>query len=100
MDKNRINDLLAQRILVLDGATGTMIQRFKLQEADFRGSVFTNHTLSLKGNNDLLVLTRPDVIESIHRDYLKAGPISSKPTLLMQRLYRSRNTERRAGLRK
>lgn len=73
MNKSRINDLLSRRILVLDGATGTMIQRFKLQEADFRGSVFANHTLSLKGNNDLLVLTRPDVIESIHRDYLKAG---------------------------
>lgn len=73
MKNNILTDQLSQRILVLDGATGTMIQRFKLQDEDFRGSLFANHPLNLKGNNDLLVLTRPDVIESIHRDYLNAG---------------------------
>lgn len=73
MDKSRFNQLLSQRILVLDGAMGTMIQRFKLQENDFRGSILVNHKQNLKGNNDLLVLTRPDVIESIHGDYLRAG---------------------------
>lgn len=70
--KNVLIDQLNQRILVLDGAMGTMIQRFKLQEEDFRGSIFANHSHNLKGNNDLLILTRPDVIESIHRDYLAA----------------------------
>lgn len=73
MKNNILTDQLNQRILVLDGAMGTMIQRFKLQEDDFRGSLFANHPQNLKGDNDLLVLTRPDVIESIHRDYLAAG---------------------------
>ena len=73
MKNNILTDQLSQRILVLDGATGTMIQRFRLQEADFRGSLFADHDKNLKGNNDLLVLTRPDVVESIHRDYLNAG---------------------------
>jgi len=65
--------LLAQRILVLDGAMGTMIQRYKLSEADFRGSRFQDHPKDLKGNNDLLQLTRPDVIREIHEQYLAAG---------------------------
>ncbi|MCB8964424.1 MAG: methionine synthase [Bacteroidales bacterium] len=73
MNNSILIEQLKQRILVLDGATGTMIQRFKLQEADFRGSLFASHPQNLKGDNDLLVLTRPDVIESIHRDYLNAG---------------------------
>lgn len=63
----------ASRILVLDGAMGTMIQRHSLQEADFRGEPFANHTMPLKGNNDVLSITRPDVIEGIHRAYLEAG---------------------------
>ena len=66
-------DLLQQRILVLDGAMGTMIQRYKLGEADFRGQRFLNHPKDLKGNNDLLQLTRPDVIREIHDQYLAAG---------------------------
>src|SRR6478736_7673358 len=66
-------DLLAKRILVLDGAMGTMIQRFKLTEADFRGARFKDHPKDLKGNNDVLVLTRPDVIAEIHTEYLDAG---------------------------
>ncbi|MFM2160582.1 MAG: hypothetical protein RLZZ383_94 [Pseudomonadota bacterium] len=62
-----------QRILVLDGAMGTMVQRHTLTEADFRGARFSDHRHDLKGNNDLLVLTRPDVIAGIHRAYLDAG---------------------------
>jgi 5-methyltetrahydrofolate--homocysteine methyltransferase len=64
---------LQNRILVLDGAMGTMIQRHKLTEKDYRGTRFDGHTRDLKGNNDLLVLTRPDVIASIHDAYLDAG---------------------------
>ncbi|MFN8065379.1 MAG: methionine synthase [Vicinamibacterales bacterium] len=64
---------LARRILVLDGAMGTMIQRHGLTEADFRGDRFAQHGHDLKGDNDVLVLTRPDVIASIHREYLEAG---------------------------
>ncbi len=66
-------DLLKQRILIIDGAMGTMIQRHKLSEADYRGSRFADHPRDLKGNNELLQLTRPDVIDSIHRAYLEAG---------------------------
>ncbi|MBY0496385.1 MAG: methionine synthase [Cyanobacteria bacterium] len=68
-----LKKLLAERILVLDGAMGTMVQRHKLTEADFRGERFTNHSKDLKGNNDVLVLTRPDVIAGIHAEYLAAG---------------------------
>ncbi|MDK2972774.1 MAG: 5-methyltetrahydrofolate--homocysteine methyltransferase [Candidatus Sumerlaeota bacterium] len=68
-----IEEVLRQRLLVLDGAMGTMIQRYKLQEEDFRSDRFAGHAGDLKGNNDLLVLTRPDVIEEIHREYLDAG---------------------------
>jgi 5-methyltetrahydrofolate--homocysteine methyltransferase len=66
-------EILTQRIVVLDGAMGTMIQRYKLSEADFRGSRFAHHAHDLKGNNDLLQLTRPDVISEIHQGYLAAG---------------------------
>ena len=65
--------LLAQRIVIIDGAMGTMIQRYKLGEGDFRGDRFEDHPKDLKGNNDLLVLTRPDVIRAIHDAYLAAG---------------------------
>ncbi len=68
-----LKDLIAQRIMMLDGAMGTMIQTFKLEEKDFRGERFADFPHDLKGNNDLLSLTRPDVIYSIHRDYLEAG---------------------------
>jgi 5-methyltetrahydrofolate--homocysteine methyltransferase len=64
---------LQNSVLVLDGAMGTMIQRYKLTEADFRGERFRNHERDLKGNSDILVLTRPDVIGAIHREYLEAG---------------------------
>ncbi len=65
--------LLRERILVLDGAMGTMIQRHKLTEADFRGSRFKDHGHDLKGNNDLLTLTQPEIIAGIHRQYFEAG---------------------------
>jgi 5-methyltetrahydrofolate--homocysteine methyltransferase len=65
--------LLQQRIVIIDGAMGTMIQRHTLTEADFRGARFAAHGKDLKGNNDLLVLTRPDVIRGIHDAYLAAG---------------------------
>src|SRR6476659_6738366 len=65
--------LLKERILVLDGAMGTMIQRYKLGEADYRGERFKDHGKSLKGNGDLLQLTRPEIIESIHEAYLRSG---------------------------
>src|SRR5262245_31117979 len=73
MSASVLHDLLKKRILVLDGAMGTMIQRHKLTEADFRGARFAHHTKDLRGNNDLLILTRPDVISQIHREYLAAG---------------------------
>src|SRR5580658_331925 len=65
--------LFESRIAVLDGAMGTMIQARNLEEADFRGKRFANHPKDLKGNNDLLSLTRPDVIEAIHSEYFAAG---------------------------
>jgi 5-methyltetrahydrofolate--homocysteine methyltransferase len=68
-----LQTLLNQRILILDGAMGTMIQRYGLGEADYRGERFAEHPHDLKGNNDLLLLTRPDVISAIHREYLEAG---------------------------
>lgn len=61
-----IEQALSQRILVIDGAMGTMIQKYDLNEEDFRGEEFTNHSVHLKGNNDLLSLTRPDIIYDIH----------------------------------
>ncbi len=69
----KIHDLLKNRILVLDGAMGTMVQRYALHECDFRGERFAGHPVPLKGNNDILVLTRPDIISEIHTRYLAAG---------------------------
>src|SRR5262245_19792066 len=71
--ESRLRALLDRRILILDGAMGTMIQRYKLSEADFRGDRFAKHAKDLKGDSDVLVLTRPDVISAIHREYLAAG---------------------------
>jgi 5-methyltetrahydrofolate--homocysteine methyltransferase len=65
--------LLRERILIIDGAMGTMIQARNLQEADFRGGRFKDHPRDLKGCNDLLSLTQPGVVEAIHREYLEAG---------------------------
>lgn len=69
----QISEILKERILVLDGAMGTMIQRYTLTEDDFRKGWFENHPKPLKGNNDLLSLTRPEIIEEIHRQYFEAG---------------------------
>ena len=68
-----IQDCLKERILIIDGAMGTMIQRHKLEEKDYRGQRFADWPSDLKGNNDLLCLTQPDIIEGIHRQYLDAG---------------------------
>lgn len=68
-----LRDILKERILVLDGAMGTMIQAYRLQETDYRGDEFANWPSDLKGNNDLLVLTQPQIISEIHRQYLEAG---------------------------
>jgi len=68
-----IKDLLKQRILILDGAMGTMIQRHKLEEEDFRNEALKDHPNSLKGNNDMLSITRPEIIKEIHRLYFDAG---------------------------
>ena len=70
---DQLHQAIRERILILDGAMGTMIQTFKLDEADYRGERFKNHPVDLKGNNDLLVITRPDIIEDIHRRFLEAG---------------------------
>ena len=71
--REQLEALLQKRVLVLDGAMGTMIQRERLSEADFRGERFRNHPRDLKGDNDVLVLSRPGVIAGIHRQYLEAG---------------------------
>lgn len=68
-----LTDALARRILILDGGMGTMLQNARLDEADFRGERFKDWPSELKGNNDLLALTRPDIVRDIHRDYLEAG---------------------------
>ncbi len=69
----KIDKILQERILVLDGATGTMLQRYKLTEEDFRGERFKNHSKPLKGNNDILVLTQPAIVAEVHRAYLTVG---------------------------
>ncbi len=74
MDKTQqLKNSLDERILLIDGAMGTMIQRHKLSEEDYRGERFKDWPSDLKGNNDLLVLTQPDIIRSIHKEYLEAG---------------------------
>ena len=84
---NRLQDLTKQRILVLDGATGTMIQKYQLSESDFRGTRFRDIPGQLKGNNDMLCLTRPDIVEEIHRKYLEVGAdIISTNTFSSQRI--------------
>lgn len=70
---NELKELFSSRVAFIDGAMGTMIQLEKLQEADYRGELFKNHPKDLKGNNDLLVLTKPDVVYKIHKAYLDAG---------------------------
>ncbi len=82
-----MREAIKDRILVLDGATGTMIQKYGLSEADFRGHRFADSTIQMKGNNDMLCLTRPDIVEDIHRKYLQAGAdIISTNTFSSQRI--------------
>lgn len=69
----QIKSLLEQRILILDGGMGTLIQSYKLEEKDFRGARFADHPCDVKGNNDLLSLTQPQIIRDIHRAYFEAG---------------------------
>ena len=83
-----ISTLLKERILVIDGAMGTMIQRHKLTEADYRGTRFADWPSDLKGNNDLLSITQPDIIKNIHLQYLEA----LKPIPSMLRLFQWRIT--------
>src|ERR1700709_1598082 len=71
--RTNIQEQLKKRILIIDGAMGTMIQRHKLEEKDDRGERFADWPSDVKGNNDLLVLTQPQIIEGIHREYLEAG---------------------------
>lgn len=71
--RQRLADLLRQRILILDGGMGTMVQQYKLGEAEYRGHLCRDHHCDVKGNNDLLVLTKPEVIREIHNEYLAAG---------------------------
>lgn len=71
--RQQLDEILARRIMVLDGGMGTMIQRYKLKEADYRGTQFADFHRDLKGNNDLLCLTQPHIIEEIHKAYLDAG---------------------------
>ena len=71
--KNLLYKSIAERVLVLDGAMGTMIQSYKLKESDFRGTMFRDFPFDLQGDNDLLSLTRPDIIKEIHRQFLEAG---------------------------
>jgi 5-methyltetrahydrofolate--homocysteine methyltransferase len=73
MIKKDIYKELQHRVLVLDGAMGSLIQEHILTESDFRGEMFKNHPCDLKGNNDLLSLTHPEIIADIHRQYLEAG---------------------------
>ena len=73
MSEVELRNALKERILFLDGAMGTMVQTYKLTESDFRGQEFANHPSDLKGNNDLLCLTKPEIVKAIHRDYVLAG---------------------------
>ena len=70
---NTLSDILSERIVILDGAMGTMIQQHKLEESDYRGERFADWESDLKGNNDLLGITQPEIIKSIHRKYFEAG---------------------------
>ncbi len=70
---DELKEALVKRIFILDGAMGTMIQRFKLKEEDFRGERFKNHPKELRGNNDILCITQPEIIQNIHEQYLEAG---------------------------
>lgn len=85
--KSTLRELLGRRILLLDGGMGSMVQQYNLTEADFRGELFRDHAGQMQGNNDVLVLTRPDVVLDIHRRYLEAGAdIITTDTFSSQRI--------------
>ena len=69
----KIEQILAEKILVLDGAMGTMLQAYKFEEKDFRGERFKDHPSPVKGNNDLLSITQPEAIKAVHRKYFEVG---------------------------
>jgi 5-methyltetrahydrofolate--homocysteine methyltransferase len=71
--KNTIQNIIQKKILIRDGAMGTMIQKHQFQENDYRGIEFKDHAMLQKGNNDLLSLTKPEIIKGIHTEYLEAG---------------------------
>src|ERR1700677_948536 len=71
--ETQLRKLLDEQILIIDGAMGTMIQRYKLEEKDYRGARFKDWHSDVKGNNDLLSITQPQIIEAIHKEYLEAG---------------------------
>lgn len=71
--KKNITEIINSKILILDGAMGTMIQKYRLQENDYRGEKYLDHSKSQKGNNDLLSITKPEIIREIHKQYLEAG---------------------------
>jgi 5-methyltetrahydrofolate--homocysteine methyltransferase len=73
MEKQHITQAIKERILVLDGAMGTMLQKYKFEESDFRGDRFVNHPCDVKGNNDLLSITQPEAIAAVHKAYFEAG---------------------------
>ena len=73
MQFETLTKILKERILILDGAMGSMIQKHNLAEEDFRAEQFKDHAFPLRGNNDLLSLTKPEIIKNIHKDYLEAG---------------------------
>ena len=88
--KQRLNEIIKERILILDGAMGTVIQQYNLSETDFRGVLFNHVEGQLRGNNDVLCLTRPDIISDIHERYLKAGSdIITTNTFNAQRISQS-----------
>ena len=70
---NFLDDECSKRILLMDGAMGTMIQKYNLQEQDYKGDVFKSHHVDLKGNNDILNITKSDIIKDIHKHYILAG---------------------------
>ena len=89
---------LQQRILIIDGAMGTMIQRHKLQEEDYRGTRFADWPHDVKGNNDLLVLTKPDIIAGIHDAYCAAGADILETNSFNSTVVSSRLSHGRVGL--
>src|SRR5206468_12754793 len=93
----RLRALLAKRILLLDGAMGTMVQRHRLTESDFRGDRFAKHDRDVRGNLDLLNLTRPEIITDIHHQYLAAGSDIIETNTFSSNAISQRSEERRVG---